>query len=247
MRRLVGALVAAACAFALSPTLTASEADAASPWKLVVHDRFDKGGVPTHWSRYDGPYGSGPENCARPDHAFVAKGAMRMVLRYRRAGRCGPGWYSAGMMLAAKHESVDQRIRVRFRVRSVDGVRGHRIIPMRWPSSGSWPEAGEEDYCEGSRRRGCSTFLHSADDRKDHHYRVNLSRWHTMTFVRRDLTVRAFVDGKRRWVYRGSRSTLPPTLKRPVLQQECRSGGCPSGRRGREVILVDWIKVWNPR
>lgn len=251
MRRTFSAVLAAVCAVALSPVVTASQATvvterAAAPWTLVVDDRFNAGRVPRHWSRYDGPYGSGPENCARPDHASVRNGKLRMVLRYRADGRCGAGWYSAGMMLDERFESVSQKIRIRFRVRTVDGVRGHRIIPMRWPSSGDWPDAGEEDYCEGSDLRGCSTFLHGPDERESHHYRVNLRRWHTMTFVRRGFTVRAFIDGKRRWVYRGDRSTLPATLKRPVLQQECQSDGCPSGRQGREVILIDWVKVWNP-
>jgi hypothetical protein len=217
-----------------------------SPWELVVYDRFNSGGVPKHWSKYSGRYGSGAENCARRDHAFVKDGRLRMVLRYRSTGDCGPGWYSAGMKLSERFESVDQRISVRFRVKSVGGIRGHRIIPMRWPSSGDGDTGGEEDFCEESRLVGCTTFLHNSDGQLYHRYSVDLTEWHTMMFARRNFTVRAFIDGTRRWVYHGTRSTLPATLKRAVLQQECQSGGCPSGTSGREVILIDWIKVWNP-
>lgn len=223
----------------------AAPGSARGHWDLVVNDRFSSGGVPKHWDRYDGPYGSGAENCARPSHAFVKHGKMRMVLRHRSGGECGDGWYSAGMKLVEKFESVDQKIAIRFRVASRHGVHGHRIIPMRWPSSGEQPGGTEEDYCEGDRVTGCTTFLHSDSGRVYHKYRVNLTKWHTMRFVRRDFTVRAFIDGKRRWTYHGNESTLPATKKRPVLQQEC-DDSCPSGTRGREIIVIDWIKVWNP-
>ncbi len=254
MKRIIGFLVLCVIALPLASasasTTAASQSTAvrnASPWRLVVDDRFNSGGVPRHWSRYDGPYGSGAENCARPDHASVKDGAMRIVLRYRSSGDCGAGWYSAGMMLAKRYQAVDQKISVRFRVASTDGVRGHRIIPMRWPSSGSWPAAGEEDFCESSGLRGCSTFLHHSQGQEySHTYRVNLTRWHTVTFVRRDFTVRSYIDGKLQWSFRGSPKTLPATLKRPVLQQEC-SSSCPSGRSGQETIIINWIKVWNER
>ena len=248
MKRIIGMLLLCALALPLASASATTMATSrqASTWRLVVDDRFSSGGVPRHWSKYDGPYGSGPENCARPDHAFVKGGAMRMVLRHRASGDCGAGWYSAGMMLSKRFESVDQKISVRFRVSS-DGVRGHRIVPMRWPSSGNWPAAGEEDYCEGTELRGCSTFLHSSSGQQERHYRVNLSNWHTVTFERRDFTLRVLIDGRQRWVYRGSRRTLPATLKRPVLQQECDGDGCPRGTTGRETIIIDWIKVWNAR
>jgi hypothetical protein len=233
-------------AISTSAPTAPSAPSSAPPWRLVVNDQFNSGGVPRHWVRYHGPYGSGPGNCARPDHATVAKGRLRLLLDHRSSGRCGRDWYSAGMMLTKRYGSVDQKISVRFRIAS-NGVRGHRIIPMRWPSSGDWPAGGEEDFCEGSRYVGCSTFLHSTDDRKSKYHPVNLGRWHVMTFVRRDFTVRAFIDGRHRWTYRGNRATLPATVKRPVLQQECRHSGCPGGTRGHEVIFIDWIKVWNPR
>ena len=150
------------------------------------------------------------------------------------------------MKLAKRFESVDQKISVRFRVKSVGGITGHRIIPMRWPSSNESSSGGEEDYCEGSPLGSCLTFLHYGDQQKYHRYRVDLTRWHTMTFVRRNFNVRAYIDGVRRWVYHGNRTTLPATLKRPVLQQECQHDGCPSGTGGREVIFITWIKVWNP-
>lgn len=220
---------------------------APSPWKLVLNDQFNTGGVPSHWIRYDGPYSSDPHTCATPKHAFVSKGLMRMVFRYRWSGSCGKGWYSAGMVLSRPYESVDQRIQMRFRMKSVKGIRSHWIIPMRWPSNGDWPRGGEEDYCEGGGSWGCSSYMHGPTKRAWKDYNVNMADWHTWTFVRRGYTVRVFIDGKQRWYHKGSPSTLPATLKRPVLQQECRMLGCPRGTAGSQVILIDWIKIWNLR
>ena len=247
MKRLLSVPLALAILLTLGSVPSSTSSAAPSPWRLVVNDQFRSGGVPAHWSRYDGRYSSGPEdNCARPDHAYVRNGTMRMVLKYRSSGHCGPGWYSAGMMLGKRFGSVDQKISVRFRIASSGGVRGHRIMPMRFPSSSPWPQGGEEDLCESSAVNGCTTFLHSASGREDHSYRVNLTRWHTLTFVRRNFTIRSYIDGRLRWTYRGSRTTLPATVKRPVLQQECRASSCPSGTSGQETILVDWVRVWNP-
>lgn len=251
IRRLVVVLlgVALAALLALVPA-SAPEARVAarttSPWTLVVDDQFNAGGLPPHWSTYDGPYGSGPQNCARPDHSFVSDGRLRMVLRYRTSGDCGPGWYSAGLRLVKRFDSVDQRISVRFRVLQFGGVVGHRIIPMRWPASGDWVDPGEEDFCEGDHLTTCTTFLHHDGVQEYHVYRVDLTTWHTMTFVRRNFTVGAYIDGQRRWFYRGNEDTLPSTPKHPVLQQECQKDGCPAGTAGREVIVIDWIRVWNP-
>jgi len=254
MRRFFGMLIVVVMTALASP-LWASPAPSreaaattttTSPWRLVVDDRFNSRGVPGHWSKYDGPYGSGPNNCARPDHAYVQGGSLRMVLRYRGSGDCGAGWYSAGLRLVERYDSVDQKISVRFRVVSLGGVLGHRIIPMRWPASTSAPDPGEEDYCEGSPVSACRTFLHHDGDQEYHTYRVNLTTWHTMTFVRRNFTVRAYIDGVQRWGYRGNPDTLPATPKHPVLQQECQHDGCPRGTTGSEVILIDWIRVWNP-
>jgi hypothetical protein len=215
-------------------------------WTTVVNDQFNAGGVPTHWSRYDGPYGSGPHNCAVPSHATVSGGALHMLMKYETGGDCGAGWYSAGMQIAQAYDGIDQRITIRFRVvRS--GAASHFIIPMRWPDiDSSWPAAGEEDYCESDSILGCETFLHygASNSQVSHAYGVNLSQWHVVRFQRRDHVMSAFIDNMSSpvWVYHGSSTTLPNTLKRTVLQQECQSS-CPGGTTGSEDIQIDWITI----
>jgi hypothetical protein len=170
---------------------------------------------------------------------------MHMLMRYETTGRCGAGWYTAGMYLKAA-DSIDQRVTVRFRVVS-DGVVAHRIIPMRWPTGGTWPEDGEEDYCEGSSLTGCYTFLHygESNSQVSHGYTFDLRQWHVLRFERRDFVVKAYIDDMTQpaWTYVGSPVTLPATLKHVVLQQECKASGCPSGTTGTEDIQIDWITV----
>lgn len=246
MKRLLAALM-------LAPLLALSGSSAAgSPapqtWVTQIDDRFDTGGIPAHWRLYDGPYGSDPHNCASPGHVYISGGAMHMLMHYEESGRCGAGWYTAGMMLAPEYGTIDQRITLRWRVVR-NGATSHHIIPMRWGMP--WPQGGEEDFCEGSSPNGCSTFLHYGDDgaaHVAHRYTFDKSEWHTMRFVRRNLTLSVFIDdfSSPVWVYRGTSETLPETVKRPVLQQECVPSGCPRGSDGMEDIQIDWIVIERP-
>jgi hypothetical protein len=225
-------------------------APAAAGWVNVVNDQFSSGGVPAHWHRYDGPYGSAPHNCAIPSHVSVSGGSMHLLMRHETSGRCGAGWYTAGMMLDKAFAGVDQRVTVRFRVVS-GGVSGHHIIPMRFPPGARWPQGGEEDYCEGDGSSGCFTFLHYGDmptTQVWHRHAFDLSQWHTVRFERRNHVVKAYVDDLTTpvWTYNGSSRTLPDTKKQVVLQQECRASGCPPGIAGTEDIQIDWITVDNP-
>lgn len=242
--RLAAALTIALAAGVAAP----SDAQAAS-WKTILYDRFDSGGVPSHWFRYNGPYGSGVQNCAIPSHAFVKNGSLRLKLSWDTNSRCGTGWYSGGLMVDRAYGGVDQRVTLRFRVVR-DGAAGHFIIPMRWPDTAPWPEGGEEDWCESDSLKFCHTFLHySKDNRQVYRKHVfNMTRWHTIRVVRRNYVAKVFIDDMRTpvWVYRGSSTTLPPTVKRVVLQQECRASGCPTNRSGKEVILIDWIRIEKP-
>ena len=238
---------------AQSPTPTPgpnspSPSAAGTTWVTVIDDQFASGGVPSHWGLYDGPYGSGPQNCATPSHVSVSGGSMHMLMRYETSGKCGHGWYSAGMY-ARGADSIDQRVTVRFRV-VADGIVAHRIIPMRWPTGGTWPVDGEEDYCEGSSLTGCSSFLHYgvSNLQVSQSHSVDLSQWHTLRFERLDHVVRAYIDdlSTPSWTYVGSAVTLPDTLKHVVLQQECKATGCPAGTAGSEDIQIDWITIAVP-
>ncbi len=219
-----------------------------SGWQNILTDNFDAGGVPSHWILYDGPYGSGPRNCATPAHVTVSGGSMRMLMSYESSGKCGAGWYTGGMMVADQYGGNDQRLTVRFRIVN-GGVTGHHVIPMRWPTKGTWPAAGEEDYCEGDSLTACTTHLHysSSNLQISHGYAFDMTQWHTLRFERTNFVVTAYIDNMSTpiWTYLGSATTLPDTFKRTVLQQECQSS-CPSGNTGTEEIQIDWIAIDQP-
>lgn len=244
-RLILGLAVAMMVAMVIGP------ASARPTWVAVVNDQFDGSAVPTHWLRYDGRYGSDPHNCASPSHVSVSGGSLHLLMRYETGGRCGAAWYTAGLQIARQYGAVDQRVTLRFRVVN-GGVSGHRIVPMRFPDNAPWPQGGEEDYCEGASLLGCSTFLHygsTGNTMVTEHHNVNLQQWHTVRFERYESTIKAYFDDMYRpsWTYFGSRGTLPGTIKRTVLQQECRATGCPAGKSGTEDIQIDWIKIENVR
>jgi len=81
----------------------------------VVYDEFNRGGVPAHWHLYDGRYGSGTRSRAAPSQVTVSGGALQLRESYRASGRCGAGWYTAGMALSG-FSAVDQEVTVRWRV-----------------------------------------------------------------------------------------------------------------------------------
>jgi hypothetical protein len=217
-------------------------------WVTVLNQQFDGPSDLDAWILYDGPYGSGPHNCATPSHASVSDGLLRMLMRYEPSGLCGPGWYTAGMMVDEAFGGVDQRVTLRFRIVN-GGVMSHHNLPLRWPTTVEWPVGGEENYCEGGSHIACWLFLHygASNSQVDHSFPVDLLSWHTMRFERRGLVVRAFLDDLTTpiWTYAGTAVTLPETFKRVVLQQEC-SVTCPVDTIGFEEIQVDWITIENP-
>jgi hypothetical protein len=243
----------AAVLLVLGVAMLGAPAIALARWTRVVDDTFASGDMPAHWLEYDGPYGSDPHNCADPTHAFVWGGSLHLLMHHEDSGACGAAWYTGGVQVARAFGGVDQQVTLRWRILSY-GVSSHHVIPMRFPDTGTWPAAGEEDYCEGAGPLACTTFLHYGDlapgDQLMHGYDLGfgLESWHTMRFQRRHHTVKAWIDDLTTpvWTYTGDAATLPDTVKRVVLQQECRAGGCPSGTTGAEDIQIDWIRIADP-
>jgi hypothetical protein len=227
------------------PTPTPTQSDG---WTVVVNDQFDAGGIPAHWTLYDGPYGTNTHNCAAPSQDVVSAGSLHLLMSHLPSGKCGSAWYTGGLRLN-RFSSIDQRITLRWRV-VPGGADFHYVMPMRWPDSdASWPAGGEEDACEGELISTCSTHLHYSptNEQVSHGYgSVDLTQWHTWQFTRLDHVFTASLDGVVAWTYTGSSTTLPDTLKHVVLQQECQVTGCPSGPTGTGEIQVDWVTVENP-
>ena len=256
MRRTpVLALVVLATAGVLSSpgTLAASpEADDARSaplrWstRTVYDDDFSGTRLNRGWSRYDSPYGSGPENYARPDHfALNGKGQLVLTMKYRTSGKDGAAWYTGGAKLDERYGGRFQSIDIRYKVIS-RGVQSHRNIPMRWVDDPDyeWYE-GETNFNEGTSLSSVTTFLHYAEDEQDSKtYRVDMTKWHRWRFVHTpDRRIRVYLDGKQVWDYQGTATTVPDAFRRIVLQQEVSSSHYPSSTSGTERILVDYLRV----
>jgi hypothetical protein len=222
-------------------------------WVSVVDDEFNTPGLPPEWDLYDGPYGSGKRNCAVPSHASVSGGSLQLLMAWESGGKCGPGWYTAGLQVKREFGGIDQRISLRWRLTgtNLQHVRSYINIPMRWDADPNYPwYEGEADYCEGLDLDNCVTYLHYRDPAtaiKQPHD-VDLTQWHTWTIEHHDNRVRIWVDDQLIWDYQGTTITVPDAFRVTVLQQECPLVGCPSSALAgaTETIEVDWIQISNP-
>jgi len=226
------------------PTPAAAAAATSTTWRTVVYDNFNQGStIPSHWRAYSGHYRA---NCARPSHNTVSGGSLHLIMKYETSGSCGAAWYTGGITLTESLSAPNQRITVRFRIVSVGGIVGHRIIPMLNPDDGTG--IGEQDFCESTPYDFCSTFLHygaPGTTQIRQKYFLDLSQWHTMVFSSNGGRVTSTIDGVRKMDYTGNAVTLPNKLRHVVLQQECNKLGCPSTKAGYEDIQIAYIKVEN--
>ena len=70
----------------------------------------------------------------------------------------------------------------------------------------------------------------------------------TIHATRLNHVISVSIDGVLKDDYVGNATTLPDVLQRAVLQQECRSSGCPSATLSAhsEDIQIDRITIENP-
>jgi hypothetical protein len=227
-------------------------------WTNVIDDRFNGPHVPSHWQRYHAPYANAPNNCTSPSHDYVSGGYLHLVEKYehsRPAGVSCPyaaGWYTGGLKLdpVGRYVANDQRVTLRYRIVSRDGIVSHHVIPMRWPTrhKSRGTHRGEEDFLETDTLTGGHFLLYETRGRRIRSslYPLDMTQWHTVRFVQLSHAIYAYVNDMTRsaWAYRGNSTTIPHVLRTTVLQQECsHSNGCPTQKTGREDIEIDWIKV----
>ena len=182
---------------------------------------------------------------------------MHMLMSYRTTGLCGSGWYTAGMQLDRTYAAVNQRITIRYRVVNTDpiNVRSHRNMPMHFGDvqSPAWPAGGEVDYCEGSALTDCSMFAHwrnsdgSLGQYTSPDMLADFTQFRTVQATRLNHVISVSIDGVLKDDYVGTSTTLPDILQRAVLQQECRSAGCPASSLSAQTedIQVDRITIEN--
>jgi chitodextrinase len=238
------------------------QASGSTGWTTIYSQDFntDGPGIPGFTS-YDGPYDSGPRlaghNCATPAHDFVSGGAAHMLMQYEPndpTGTCRgkAGWFTGGGMINSTYRGHDQRVTITFRVAGTQPGIAHRILPMRFLDEGTWPDAGEEDWCEAEELTGCDTFAHPPSGNVDYWNNTfpgGMTQWHTFQVERRTSGTTVHIierlDGA--VIHDADHSTTywPNTFKRVVLQQECHADACPSGTSGSEDDQIDKLVIEN--
>lgn len=184
-------------------------------------------------------------------------GYLDLLLRYEPNGVVGntrAAWYSCTMALANGIESSpDVRVTLRWRMQPANGGVSDQNMPLRWPNSECWPQDGEEDWYEGQNPNytsprafmiygtGCTGFTGTGTPTQIAHAypAIDLTQWHTYRLQRRtvgnDVQVATFIDDLTipTWICNATTSpacnttTMTPSLKHTVLQQEVPWGACP--------------------
>jgi hypothetical protein len=175
------------------------------------------------------------------------------------------------MQLSADFAAVNQRITLRWRMVTTDpanvsdpnaGVISHNNMPMHFGNgNGCWPtpaQGGETDYMEGADPTTMSSFIHYGSTcgagtqfTSPDYTAFDFRQWHTVRAERNNHTVKVYIDDLNTPVYTkvGDSTTLPDVLQRAVLQQECRSTGCPAATSPTNTytadVQVDWVTVEN--
>lgn len=248
--------------FLLTPSAVDSPPFGSSPgWTNVLDDQFNSKHIPGHWQLYHSPYANAPNNCTSPSHDYAAGGYLHLVEKYEPSQPAGvscpytAGWYTGGLKLdpVDRYIGNDQRVTLRYRIVSRDGVVSHHIIPMRWPTRHKSPRnahRGEEDFLETDTLTAGHFLLYESASGggriRSSLYRMDMTQWHTVRFVQLSHVVSAYIDDMAHsvWTFHGDSATIPDILRTTVLQQECsHSNGCPTGTTGREDIELDWIRV----
>ena len=238
-------------------------------WVTVRNDRFNTAGLPSGWTTY-GPYPvSNAPGYYLPSHVKVpGDGYMHIILSYAPSiGR----WAMGAARLPAAQIGGGQNFRITTRFKVVPSnvgsgntrVAAHRNMPLMWADQPSCaPQSGEMDLNEtDGNNLYTNTFLHycsssGGNASVSHSYRVNVTKWHVWRYQKVGYTYKVWIDNMTRpvWTYKGTSQTLPPTNRSMIFQQGCLLNfyngtfhqTCPSGTKGKEAWLIDYVKVAVP-
>lgn len=231
----------------------------ATGWTTVLSEDYETGTTydGNVWTAYDGPYGSEPLNCARPDQNFVADGMLQIRMSYRSdLSTCGGGvkngvtwpatkWYSGGLSLKTAYRAVNQRVSLELRELLTDpaalanpttGVRSFKNVPMHMGDATCWPTSGEINWLEGTNPTTLNTNIHYSSTNTcgqenkyfSSNYSVDFRNFHTVVVERNNYTATVWIDGTQVYTKIGTSTSFPDVIQRLILQQECKASGCPA-------------------
>lgn len=204
---------------------------------VIAGDEFEYTGSPKAavWGMYDGAGHDG--NGRRTPAAYsVANGVM--TCHGDRAGNTG------GM--AMKWSATTYRIEARMRVYNTDAGSGEQYHPVliMWPDSDSWPQGGEDDYCEfdvGDRE--VSAFIHhpnqgSGSEQSSASKTIDPTQWHNYAFERTAARVTGWIDGVQWFSFSVAETNGPvPGPMHPTIQMD-NFGGSSHREANQDVAFV---------
>lgn len=145
-------------------------------WKQVMAEDFSRPALPSGWGAYHGAPGGNPRGWWEQSRVAVRDGSLRLSGAFDRNGT-----YTTGGVMAWAARTTYGKYEVRFRVTKAAGATYALLL---WPSTGTWPSAGEIDFAEdgGGDRATTTATLHSGanDDRVQRTLDADFSSWQTV-------------------------------------------------------------------
>ena len=136
------------------------------------------------------------------------------------------------------------RYAVQFKTDSMHGYKGAWLM---WPTSEVWPQDGEIDFPEGDFDSTFNAYMHrqgatSGSDQDAFSTSSRWTDWHTAVTEWTPTSVQFLLDGV---VIGTSRSRIPNTPMRWVIQNETTLNGFAPSDSVSGHVLIDWVAVWS--
>jgi beta-glucanase (GH16 family) len=242
----------------LAPTPTSAPTKAPTPpptpapvagWTSIFRDDFNtnvaRGSflsqMGDRWYAY--PYGwkdSSKNGTYDPSIVAVSNGILDVHIQttngVRRVAAIGPRISSNNGQLYGRYE-------IRFRA---DSMRGYKAAWLLWPTSGVWPRDGEIDFPEGEFDGTIYAFMHrlgatTGSDQDAFATSARWTDWHTATLEWTPSAIRFYLDGK---LIGTSKSRIPNTPMRWVIQNETTLSGFLPSSTTQGHVQIDYVQVW---
>jgi Glycosyl hydrolases family 16 len=207
--------------------------------KLVFEDDFNGNAVnAANWSLYNSPGHAG--NGLRRPSAFTTDGQGHLVITAQTID----GKIVSGGMSNRLNQTYGL---YEFRVRTDPDPTGTMSgVVLTWPTSGKWPQDGENDIYEtGTRantRSPFGSFVHFGqhNDQRAHLHNADAAQWHTMAMDWSPRAIKVYRDGVLAWTV-----TNPNAIPK-VAHHLCVQLDAFANRQLATPVrmYVDWVRIY---
>jgi beta-glucanase (GH16 family) len=227
-RRATVALTLTIVAIAAAGISTAT-AGSGPVWSPIWTDEFGAFPSSSDWGIYDSAGNAGKG--VRSPSAFSAANSI-LTITGTSDGTTG------GMSRHSQQRYGKWEARVK-----TAGCSCYHPVLILWGTPGSWPQAGEIDYLETSRRVRNTMFVHYGADNSQvsRTIAVDMTQWHTYAVEWTPNYLAAYIDGKQ-FFYSTDKTIQPPGRVQATIQLDWFPGEVSTEQRTGATMNVDWIK-----